>query len=50
MQQADAQAHDTRLDWHDSLRLTRELGLPSQFNFEWLIDRAERGEWSGRWW
>lgn len=26
------------------------LGLPHMFNFEWLIDKAERGEWGGLWW
>ncbi|WP_299555358.1 hypothetical protein [uncultured Tateyamaria sp.] len=26
------------------------FGLPHMFNIEWLIDKAERGEWSGLWW
>ena len=50
MHRADAQAHSTRLVWRENLHLVVDLGLPTAFNLEWLIDRAERGEWSGLWW
>ncbi len=26
------------------------FGVPQIFNVEWLIDKVERGEWSGLWW
>jgi hypothetical protein len=35
---------------HEALIIGFDLGLPSLFNVEWLIDMAERGEWSGLWW
>ena len=37
-------------NWLETLAVGFDLGLPSLFNIEWLIDRAERGEWGGLWW
>ena len=39
-----------KMDWQEALSVAFEFGLPAPFNFEWLIDAAERGEWSGLWW
>lgn len=50
MHHANAQARSTGLDWRETLQLAMEMGLPTPFNLEWLIDKAERGEWSGVWW
>ena len=27
-----------------------DLGFYSPMDFEWLIDKAEAGEWGGLWW
>ena len=37
-------------DWYEALAVGFDLDLPGLFNLEWLIDRAEHGEWSGPWW
>ncbi len=44
------QAEVTGTDWREALAIAFDLGSPSLFNVEWLIDKAERGEWSGLWW
>ena len=50
MKFAYAQAENAGSDWRETLYVQFELGLPNLFNIEWLIDKAERGEWSGLWW
>lgn len=50
MKLAYEQAENAGTDWREALATGFDLGLPSLFNIEWLIDRAERGEWSGLWW
>ena len=50
MKLACAQAEETGSDWREALHVAFELGLPSLFNIECLIDKAERGEWGGLWW
>ena len=50
MKLAYAQAESTGSDWRETLHVGFDLGLPSLFNIEWLIDKAERGEWGGLWW
>lgn len=40
----------TGSDWRDALRDGFDPGISGLFNIEWLIDRAERGDWSGSWW
>ena len=37
-------------DWREALATSFDLGLTHLFSIEWLIDKAERGEWSGLWW
>ena len=37
-------------DWREVLLVAFEMGLPSLFNLECLIDKAERGAWGGLWW
>ncbi len=34
----------------DLLYTAFSWGLPQAFNIEWLIDKAELGEWGGLWW
>lgn len=36
--------------WREVLLVAFEMGLPSLFNLECVIDRAERGKWGGLWW
>lgn len=48
MKFAFADAKET--DWREILDVATGLGLPLDFNLEWLVDQAERGEWSGLWW
>ena len=48
MKRANAQAVDTVMDWRDLVDVA--LSFPSLFNVEWLIDKAEVGEWGGLWW
>lgn len=43
-------AEDALSDWRETLRVAVDLSLPNPFNVEWLIDRAETGEWGGLWW
>ncbi len=50
MKLAFANVEDATSEWRDSLYVAFDLGLPNMFNVEWLIDRAERGAWSGLWW
>jgi hypothetical protein len=38
-------SEDISSDWQESLLSGFDLGLPSLFNIEWLIDNAERSEW-----
>lgn len=44
------QAEHAGTHWREALAIGFDLGLPDLFNTEWLIDRTERGEWSGLWW
>jgi len=50
MKCAYTQSQNAPLDWRETLAVCLDLGLPSFFNIEWLIDRAERDDWSGLWW
>jgi len=50
MRLAYKQAELANTDWSEVLNLAFDLGLPSVFNIEWLIDKAECGEWGGLWW
>ena len=50
MKFACAKAETAGSGWRETLYVHFELGLPSLFNFEWLIDAAERGQWSGLRW
>lgn len=50
MKLAYEHAKSAGMDWQEALTVGFDLGLPSLFNIEWLIDRAESGEWSGLWW
>ncbi len=36
--------------YRETLTLAFEFGFPPLFSVEWMIDRAELGEWSGIWW
>ena len=38
------------MNLQEALFVAFEIGLPAPFNFEWFIDAAEHGEWSGLWW
>ncbi|MGR3513565.1 MAG: hypothetical protein ACU0GG_12455 [Paracoccaceae bacterium] len=49
MQLAYAHSEVRGTEWREPLHVAFDLGLPSLFNIEWLIDKAERGEWSGLW-
>ena len=44
------QAESIPFDWREMLESAVNLGLPKVFNFEWYIDKAEKGEWGGLWW
>lgn len=37
-----------RLDWRELFGF--EWDVPHYLNVEWMLDRAEQGEWSGLWW
>ncbi|MEL6414078.1 MAG: hypothetical protein AAGK79_16375 [Pseudomonadota bacterium] len=50
MQITNEDAGLRRHDLDEVLFAAVSLGLPIFFNVEWLIDKAERGEWSGIWW
>lgn len=41
---------DTRHHWIETLLSAFDCGFSDPLNVEWLIDRAEAGEWSGLWW
>ena len=43
-------AEVTDNDWREVLLVAFEMGLPSLFNLECLIDRAESDEREGLWW
>lgn len=43
------QAKTTEANWREALAMGLDLALPDLFSIEWLIDRAERGAWSGTW-
>lgn len=47
MKPADVRAENTGSDWHEALFVATDLGLPSLFDIEWLLQKAECGEWSG---
>ena len=42
-------AEVTANEWREVLLVAFELGLPGLFSLEWMIDRAETGEWRGLW-
>ncbi|WP_160314560.1 hypothetical protein [Candidatus Rhodobacter oscarellae] len=44
MKPANEQAEKAGTDWREALAIGFDFGHPSLFNFEWLIDRADRGE------
>jgi len=50
MKHAYPQSLSPKMDWHEALSIAFEYGLPTPFNFDWLIDAAEREAWSGLWW
>ncbi len=50
MRNAEKNVPLERQDVREVLLAAASLGLPQIFNVEWLIDRAERGEWGGVWW
>ena len=50
MKVAYAQADTTVAYWRDTFHVAFDVGLPSVLSLEWLIDKAERGEWGGLWW
>lgn len=37
-------------EWQETLAAAFDYGTMMIFNFDWLIDRAERGDWGGLWW
>ena len=49
MKLAYEKAANAGSDWRDTLMIGFDLGQPSLLNIEWLVDRAERGEWRGLW-
>ncbi len=50
MKLAYAHSEKTGSDRLETLYIHFDLGLPNLFNIEWLIDKAEHGDWSGLWW
>lgn len=44
------QAENTGSNWREALAVAFDLGMPSIFNIEWLVDKAERGDWGRQWW
>lgn len=40
----------TKHHWFETLLSAFDSGVPDPLNVEWLIDRAEAGEWRGLWW
>lgn len=50
MTDTDAPSLATAVSWQALLSAPTPTLRPSLFNFEWLIDKAERGDWSGLWW
>ncbi|MEM9270210.1 MAG: hypothetical protein AAGA78_14900, partial [Pseudomonadota bacterium] len=50
MRLAETHAEIARSDWREALHVAFDLGLSNLFNVEWLIEKAERGEWDGLWW
>ncbi len=50
MELAYTQAERAEADWRETLYVSFGLGLPGFFNLEWLMDKAECGEWGGLWW
>lgn len=50
MRPAYAKVETAGPQWREALHLALDLGQPSFFKIEWLIDKAERGEWGGLWW
>ncbi|MFL4469059.1 hypothetical protein ACERZ8_03955 [Tateyamaria armeniaca] len=50
MQFANDDAALCRHELNETLYAAVSMCLPQLFNLEWLIDRAEHGEWSGLWW
>ncbi len=49
MQFACIHAGNTGSDWREALSVAFDLGFPSLFNIEWLIDKSKRSEWGGQW-
>ena len=50
MEFAYVQHDNTGLDWCEIFHIAFGSGLLRPFNIEWLIDKAEQGEWGGLWW
>jgi hypothetical protein len=40
----------TKYHWIEMLICAFDLGISDTLNIEWLIDKAEAGEWSDLWW
>lgn len=36
--------------WIETLANAFDMGFCEPLNLEWLIDKAETGEWGGLWW
>ena len=50
MKLAYAQLRNSGTAWRETLHVAFDVRLPIVFNIEWLIDKAESGEWGGLWW
>ena len=50
MKRAYAYVESVNSDWREALVSSFDLGLAHLFSIEWLIDKAESGDWSGIWW
>ena len=50
MERAYEHIESVNSDWREALVISFDLGLAQLFSIEWLIETAERGDWSGLWW
>lgn len=48
MEPASTHADTPEIDWREILFVTFDLGVPSIFDLEWIIDQAERHECRSR--
>lgn len=49
MKHTYAQAETPVSNWCETLCVALDFAFPNLFNIEWLIDKAERGDWGGPW-